>query len=69
MEKKENSIQISHFDTWWLEITTAVPSNIHNFGPFFSETEARVSQYERVQDLITKKSRGITVKIKNSPPE
>ena len=49
---------------WWLEIKTSRPACVFYFGPFYSEKEAKLSQYSHIDRLIQEKFQGITPEIK-----
>ena len=54
---------------WWLEIKTSRPACVFYFGPFYSETEAKVSQYSHIDHLIQEKFQGITLEVKQLEPK
>ena len=54
---------------WWLEIKTVIPPCIYYFGPFFSKKEARISQYDYIENLLQKNAHGITVEVKQLQPK
>ncbi len=54
---------------WWLEIKTSHPACVFYFGPFYSETEAKVSQYSHIEHLIQEKFHGITLEVKQLEPK
>lgn len=55
--------------SWWLEIQTVIPPCIYYFGPFSSQKEAKISQYDYIEDLLQKKAQGITVEVKQLQPK
>ena len=54
---------------WWVKITTAIPSCTYYFGPFDSQEEATIAQYDYIEDLLEENARGIETKILKEQPQ
>lgn len=54
---------------WWVKIITAIPSCTYYFGPFDSQEEANIAQYDYIEDLIEEKAKGISSEIVKEQPE
>ncbi|HEY9629544.1 MAG TPA: DUF1816 domain-containing protein [Coleofasciculaceae cyanobacterium] len=50
--------------SWWVEVSTAVPQQTYQFGPFKSREEAKTSRSAHVEALNHKETRDIVALVK-----
>ncbi len=53
---------------WWVEVKTSLPACIYFFGPFLSQTEAKVALPGYVEDLETEQAQKISTTVKQCQP-
>ena len=54
---------------YWIEITTAKPSCVYYFGPFWTYKGAKLAQPGFIEDLETEHAQDIKAEIKRCQPQ